>query len=246
MSKAKRSDFDPRLFEGICHRGFWGEDATENGMKAFQMAMEGGFAFELDIHLTKDGKLLVCHDSELERTTGKQGIIEELTLEEIQKGYRLLDGGIVPSFEEVLALNQERVPIVVELKTFKGNYAPLAKSARKALENIQNKKSITIISFDPRALLSFGKKDYTRGLLIYNKRPDILFCLGLFEYLDIEDCMLEMPKVLRYRKKGGIVNTWTIQSREQLEKGVSFADMITFQHLGFDEVREEIHGKRGS
>ena len=246
MSKARREDFDARLFEGICHRGYWGEGRTENGLAAFEEAIKNGFAFELDIHLTADQQLIVCHDSELERTTGKKGIIEELTMEEIRRDYRLLDGGVVPSFDEVLDLNNEAVPIVVELKTYKGNFRALAKKAMKALERIKDTKTITIISFDPRSLLFIKKKRFTRGLLIYNKRPDILATLRFFEYLDIEDVMLDNEKVIKYRKAGGIVNTWTIESEEQLARANSLADMITFQHLPLDRVREVIHGTKGS
>jgi len=246
MSKAKREDFDPRLFEGICHRGYWGEGRTENGMAAFEEAIKNGFAFELDIHLTADKQLIVCHDSELERTTGKQGIIEELTLEEIKRDYRLLDGGEVPTFEEVLDLNNERVPIVVELKTHKSNFRALAKKAMKALERIKDTKTITVISFDPRSLLFVKKKRFTRGLLIYNKRPDILATLRFFDYLDIEDVMLGYDKVIKYRKAGGLVNSWTIETEEQLDHANKMADMITFQHLPFEKVREVIHGTKGS
>ena len=246
MSKARREDFDPRLFEGICHRGYWGEGRTENGLLAFEEAIKNGFAFELDIHLTADKQLLVCHDSELERTTGKKGVIEDLTMEEIKSNYRLLDGEEVPSFEEVLNLNNEAVPIVVELKTYKGNYRALAKKAMEALKRIQNPKTITIISFDPRSLLFVNKKRFTRGLLIYNKRPDILSTLRFFDYLDIEDVMLEMDKVVKYRQKGCLVNTWTIETEEQLNRAANLADMITFQHLPLDKVREAIHGTKGS
>ena len=165
--KATRQDFDPSFFRGIAHRGLHDEQRTENGLGAFQNAMDHGLCFELDIHLTKDGELLVCHDSELERTTGKRGIIEELTLSEIKENYRLLDGEIVPSFQEVLDLNQERVPIVVELKVHDGNYKPLAKKAVEVLKQIKNPKTITLISFDPRALLAARKSPFTRGILIY-------------------------------------------------------------------------------
>ena len=89
--KAKREDFDPILFQGIAHRGLHDENKTENGLNAFKAALENGYAIELDIHLTKDNELLVCHDDNLKRTTGKEGIIEDLTLEEIRNGYRLLE-----------------------------------------------------------------------------------------------------------------------------------------------------------
>ena len=83
MAKASKDKFDPRLFTLLSHRGLHDEQSTENGLSAFQKSIDEGLPFELDVHLTLDGGLIVCHDSELKRTTGKQGIIEEMTLEHI-------------------------------------------------------------------------------------------------------------------------------------------------------------------
>ena len=81
MRKEKAiSRINPLFLEGIAHRGLHNEEYTENGIKAFTNAIEHGVAFEFDIHLTKDGQLVVCHDENLVRTTGKEGIIEDLTL----------------------------------------------------------------------------------------------------------------------------------------------------------------------
>ena len=228
--------YDPRLFRAICHRGLHDEASTENGLDAFRKAIDKGLAFELDIHLTKDGELLVCHDDDLLRTTGKAGIIEELTLAEIKENYRLLDGEIVPSFQEVLDLNQERVPIVVELKVHDGNYKPLAKKAVEVLKQIKNPKTITLISFDPRALLAARKSPFTRGILIYEKRTDIFFTARFFDYLDVQDVLVDHEKTKKWRAKGKPINVWTIESKPQLEKVKGYVDMITFQHLNPDDV----------
>ena len=87
MKNINYSCYDDRLFKGIAHRGLHDEDNTENGLNAFKRAIENNLAFELDVHLTIDKKLVVCHDSDLKRVTNKDGIIEELTLEEIKSNY---------------------------------------------------------------------------------------------------------------------------------------------------------------
>lgn len=237
MSKKNhREDYDPRVFQGIAHRGLHGNGITENGLKAFQMAVDNDMAFELDVHLSKDGVLYVCHDDSLLRTTGKEGIIEELTSKEIEE-YRLLDGEKVPLFQEVLGLNQERVPIVVELKVHKGNYKPLRKALMKALEGIKNSKSIVLISFDPRALLHCSKRFVTQ--LLVCKEHDWMFKLnGLYDALDLDQALLERKEVLSYRKKGGIVNAWTIQTEEELKRAKNCSDMVTFQFIDPSRVRE--------
>lgn len=236
------SRLDSRFFEGIAHRGLWNEECTENGPQAFARAIAAGMAFEYDIHLTKDGQLLVCHDDSLKRTTGKEGIIEELTLETIQRDYRLNDGEKILSFPELLALNHEQVPMVVELKVHAKNYKPLAQAASKALQQIQDPRKVWVISFDPRALICLKKDPFVRALLICKEKAWVWHLRGFFESVDLEDTLVNEPKVQRYRKKH-LVNTWTIERPDQLEKVLPYVDTVTFQRLLFGDVRAALKNK---
>ena len=84
MKKSKLiRKIDKRFLLGIAHRGLHDEVSTENGLDAFKKAIDKNTAFELDVHLSKDGKLIVCHDDNLVRTTSKEGIIEEAFVETI-------------------------------------------------------------------------------------------------------------------------------------------------------------------
>lgn len=243
MKKIDRNEFHPSFFKGLAHRGLHDEKRTENGMAAFQNAIDHGVAFELDIHITKDDELIVCHDSDLIRTTGKAGIIEEMTSKEIRDNYRLLDGGVVPTLQEVLDLNQERCLIAVELKPYMNKNKRLAKKAKEVLKQIKDPKKITIISFDPRALFFFGKGRFTRGLLLSITRTDVYSFVKYFDYIDIGYELLHYAKTTKYRKKGGIVNVWTIQTDQDLTYVGGWVDTITFQHLDPKKVEEAINGK---
>jgi glycerophosphoryl diester phosphodiesterase len=237
-----RSEYDPRLFHGIAHRGYHDEISPENSLSAFHKAIEANLPFECDVHLTKDGEILICHDGDLQRMTGIPGKIEELTLAEIRGKYKLPDGSDLPLLKEALELCQERVPIVVELKVVNANYKPLAEKTLALLEGIQNKKNITIISFDPRALKSCKKKGFSLGLLIEKNNTWVLMFRGFFDYLDIEDCLVNDKRVLSYRKKGRLVNVWTIDTKEKLDYIRGKVDMITFQHLPLKDV-EDAHAR---
>mgnify|MGYP001409354040 CR=1 FL=1 len=97
-SIAYREMFDADFFKGVAHRGIHdNKTVTENGLKAFGQAIAAGVAFELDVHLSKDRAVIVSHDENLKRTTGKDGAITALTAARIKSDYRLLDGGIVPA-----------------------------------------------------------------------------------------------------------------------------------------------------
>lgn len=228
---------DKRFYLGIAHRGLHNEKYTENGMKAFKEAIDNDFAFEFDIHLTKDNELIVCHDEDLKRTTGKEGIIEDLTLKEIKDNYRLLDGGEVPTFEEVLKLNNERVPMVIELKVFRKNYKELAKRVIPTLRTIKDKSKAMIISFDPRSLWPLKKEGFIRSLLIAKSDEYTYFFRNSVESIDVEDVLTLERRVQRY-SKNHFVNVWTIQNEEQLEKVLPYVDTITFQHMDIKKVRK--------
>jgi hypothetical protein len=85
----------------VAHRGFKAV-APENTIAAFDAAAAvGGDYMELDVHVTKDGELVLMHDGKIDRTTNGTGAVRELTLAEIRK----LDAGRgqqVPTLREAL------------------------------------------------------------------------------------------------------------------------------------------------
>ena len=86
----------------------------ENTLRSFVAAQQAGLdLIELDLHLSKDGALVVMHDTDVDRTTDGTGPIAEKTLSEL----RALDAGRgerVPVFEEVL--EAVRAPLQAEIK----------------------------------------------------------------------------------------------------------------------------------
>ena len=97
------------------HRGA-PADEPENTLRSFRRALAVGVAaVELDVQLTKDGRLAVIHDETLDRTTNGRGPVKNFTLAELQR----LDAGLgepIPSLEEVFDLVQGKAHLVVELK----------------------------------------------------------------------------------------------------------------------------------
>jgi len=107
----------------LAHRGASGY-APENTLEAFRLAMEmGADGFELDVHLSKDGQLIVIHDETVDRTTNGKGRVCDLTLEELKQldasnGMEKYAGAKIPTLGEVFDLIRGTKHIVnVELKT---------------------------------------------------------------------------------------------------------------------------------
>lgn len=139
----------------------------ENSMAAFRLAAEQGYGIELDVHLTRDGRLAVIHDDSLLRTAGVDVKASELTAEEL--GQYRLEGTDekIPFLEEVIPLFEGKAPMIVELKVEK-NSAKLAEAACDLLE--QYCVDYCIESFHPQAIrwLKKHRPDVCRGQLSQN------------------------------------------------------------------------------
>lgn len=120
MPKMKKHEWTDEIKKyRYAHRGLFSHEnkVPENSLLAFEKAIEKGFGFELDVHLTADGKLVVIHDSSLKRTAGVDIDVSKSTYEEISvHGLEGTDEK-VPLFDDVLALNGGKVPMIVELKS---------------------------------------------------------------------------------------------------------------------------------
>ena len=232
---------NPLFLTGIAHRGLHNDKYTENGMNAFGNAIRHNLPIELDIHLSKDNQLVVCHDEDLKRTTGTSGIIEDLTVEEIKKNYRLLDGGEVPTFIEVLDFVKEQVPLVVELKVFRKNYKELSKKVIEVLkEKVVDKKNFMLISFDPRSLWPLKKLGIIRSLLATRSHEYVYnYFRHSVESVDLDQVLFDEKRIQRYHKRY-LVNAWTIQSEEELDRVLPYVDTVTFQHMDDEIVKRKL------
>jgi glycerophosphoryl diester phosphodiesterase len=115
----------------IAHRGE-SHDAPENTLAAVRLAWErGGDAAEIDVHLTKDGRIVVIHDDNTLRTAHRYGEVSKLTLEQLRqldvgrfKGKRWAREKI-PMLEEVLDTVPAGKKLFIEIKVDAGILAEL-------------------------------------------------------------------------------------------------------------------------
>ena len=128
------------------HRGSKG-DYPENSMLAFKKAIESGVTgMEFDIHMAKDGELVVIHDATLDRTTNGVGFIKDFTIDDIKKfsiGEKYTEFGnydvswndeLVPALDEVLELCKNHdLEVNIELKTYEVSYPGIEEAALRAV-----------------------------------------------------------------------------------------------------------------
>ncbi|WP_455353963.1 glycerophosphodiester phosphodiesterase [Streptomyces sp. SYSU K217416] len=136
-------------FLTIGHRGVMGVE-PENTLRSFVRAEHAGMdVIELDLHLSKDGALVVMHDAEVDRTTDGRGAIADMTLAELRE----LDAGQgerVPVFEEVL--DAVRSPLQAEIKDV---------AAARALAEVMHRRDLAgrvdVSSFQEEAVTEIAR-----------------------------------------------------------------------------------------
>ncbi|KAL0480918.1 hypothetical protein AKO1_013577, partial [Acrasis kona] len=137
----------------VAHRGYMGGDyPVENTLSAFRRGLsDGADRLELDVQMTKDGRLIVMHDYTLDRTTNGTGSIVDHTFEQIQslrivnqKG-EVLEDEKIPTYEQVLELigsdvqNPRRANLTTELKF---SYLYADKNFEETVYNVTRDKNL--------------------------------------------------------------------------------------------------------
>ena len=150
------------------HRGLHSPGVPENSIAAFSEAMKCGFGMELDVHLMKDGNLAVIHDSSLLRTAGVDLLVENMTATELLAYFLEDTQERIPLLSDVLNLIDGKVPLIIELKSTRDNYASLCERACMLLDSYNG--PFCVESFDPRCIAWLRKyrKNFIRGQLTEN------------------------------------------------------------------------------
>lgn len=183
------------------HRGLHHKPSIpENSLAAFRLAVERGYGAELDVHLLKDGGLAVIHDSALKRTTGAQGLVEDLCTAQL-RDYRLEESSEpIPTFQEVLALFEGKAPLIIELKTYGNNAPALCEAVCRQLGGYAG--DFCLESFDPQVLrwLRKNRPELIRGQLSMNfcKQHSGMGALGDFALTNLLSNFLTRPHFIAY------------------------------------------------
>jgi len=103
------------MIEVTGHRGAAGLE-PENTLRSIRKAIALGVdRVEIDVRVTRDGRLVVIHDETVDRTTNGHGYVKDFMFDDLRK----LDAGKgerIPTLEEVLKLTKGKVTLQIELK----------------------------------------------------------------------------------------------------------------------------------
>lgn len=240
---AKRREVNEKLLCNYAHRGLHGDGVPENSLEAFELACKSGYGVELDVQLSRDGEVMVFHDYTLIRMTGVDKKLCELDAAELKKLRLNGSDQTIPTFEEVLALVDGRVPLLVELKG-ESTDVSLCAPVAEILKGYSGEYCIE--SFNPMLVREMKKQlpGVYAGQLYTNVVRDkkkssalniILTCMALnclarpdfvaYNQLDRKSLPVKLTTKLFKAEKF----VWTVKGEEDIEKAKDFGEYAIFE-----------------
>ena len=214
-----------RNMEITAHRGS-SKKYPENTMAAFKAAKEEGADFiELDVQMSKDGKIVVCHDSNLNRIAGINKSINDLTYDEIT----LIDVGSHFSDE----FKDERIPLLSDVISFasKNNIRLNIELKQTGKEKDFEKEVINIINkynYKDMSVLTSGKYEVLKKVKRIDRSIKTVYVMSLavgditsLKYVDafsLEATNVTKKQVNRVHNAGKEVYAWTVNTEESINK----------------------------
>ncbi|SES43068.1 glycerophosphodiester phosphodiesterase [Salipaludibacillus aurantiacus] len=232
----------------IAHQG--GEHlAPSNTLEAYRQAEELGVdVIEFDIHMTKDGHLVAIHDDSVDRTTDREGKVNDLTLEEIQSldaGHYFKDlegeysyrgqGVFIPTVEQIFNDIQD-MDWNIEIKATNDPalYEEISSQLWSLIKEYGLEERVLIASFDQQiidkiidisegeALVSGGRQEVTRFVIFHKLFLNSLYVPKVDAIqIPVEENIFNLKdkKLIQgARNRNMAVYYWTINDQEEMEK----------------------------
>ena len=237
----------------IAHRGLHSKTIAENSIKSFELAIDNGFAIEIDIHKLADGKFAVFHDKNLKRVAGNDELIENLSSNKLNN-FKLWDGQNIPLLEDVLNLVSGQVPLLIELKPEDGFNKKDLPALFEILDNYGHYDKIAIQSFNPFIIKNVKKlrPDVVAGILAsynlknikgikrYVAKSLMLFGFVKADFVSYDINFLPNKYVDKKKKKGINILAWVVNTKEKLELAKTTSDNVIFENMEIFNDNEQI------
>ncbi|MGE4453238.1 MAG: glycerophosphodiester phosphodiesterase [Sphaerochaeta sp.] len=214
----------------LAHRGFSG-NYPENTMLAFRKAVEAhADGIELDLHLSKDGELIIIHDELLERTTGKKGYVHDYLCKELQS----IDAGIfshdyqeetlIPSFSQYAHFIKDKDVITnIEIKTNRRYYPAIEEKILEALKAFSIEDKVIISSFNWLSVCRFkmiaphiATAVLIEDTYVANIERQVASLAINFLHPDIH--LLDDSIIESCNQAGVPLNIWTVNTEQQIKQ----------------------------
>lgn len=210
----------------LAHRGY-SALYPENTMEAFKKAYEKGFdGVETDVHLTKDGEMVLIHDEKINRTSTGKGYVKDYTLEELRqfnycyKSYGHYD---IPTLKELLEFIKGKDFVVnIELKTDVFHYPDIEKKVHTLVKTMGVEKQVYYSSFYLPSVLKMKELDptcYVGYLMEYNytkKYSELLE--NQIKAFHPRYTFMTQKRIQDLKSKGIMIAVWTVLNKQKYQR----------------------------
>lgn len=226
------TDAEQRALTIVAHRG-GASIGPENTLENIERGIQAGAdMIEIDVHLTADGHVVVCHDQTVDRTTNGSGRIRNMTLDSIRQ-YNIVYRGEttelkIPTFSEVLQLVDHRCRLLVEIKRTNNIYQGIEQKVAELIREYGARDEVVVQSFNNSVLENMHAcaPELRLEKLVICKVPGLpLIFDGTFSSSDIFDCpyiesfnffhgSVTEAEIRAMERNGKEVKIWTLEGPE--------------------------------
>ena len=242
-SRPKKRILQSKPFWVIAHRGFSGR-YPENTMLAFEKAVALPIdAIELDLHSTRDGKIVVIHDPTLDRTTNRNGRVFDYTWDTLRKmdagflcdpdatgEYPFREMGIgIPLLEDVLR-SFPQLKFIIEIKQ---TLPAIEELVYRIIRKCKMEENVIVASEHSEPLLRFRNlAPHVATSLSKSEASDLhrLYRLGLVNFYRTKGDVIAIPETYKEERvvnrgfiraaarKGLTFHIWTVNDAQDMQR----------------------------
>ncbi|MGG1685705.1 glycerophosphodiester phosphodiesterase [Pseudalkalibacillus sp. NRS-1564] len=269
VEKDKSPGMNSNKLLNVAHRGASGH-APEHTLASYKLGdeMKGDY-IEIDLQMTKDGKLIAMHDESVDRTTNGTGLVKDYTLEQLkeldagswfnekypEKANPAYEGLQVPTLEQVLQTFGKDARYYIETKSpevYPGMEEELLRILNKYnLTGVNERSSKVLIqSFSQESLLKMHNLDPNLPLiqLISYKEPATISegeLQELTEYavgVGMSASKIDETYVQKVRSAGLLIHPYTVNEKEQMMRLLDWGVTGMFTNYP-DLLSDVLHGE---
>ena len=231
----------------IAHRGLHNAKAGifENTLSACKAAIDNKYSIEVDMHPSCDGKVMIFHDSTLERMANDRRNIRDLSAAQLRQVSIHNTNDYVATLDELLELTDGRTGLVLEMKGIPGKDDGFVRSIANSLKNYHG--PVAIMSFyhwllkDARTFAG----DIPLGLTAqgddksYASHKSIAYECDV-DFVSYKIANLPCKFSQEFRNSGKPMICWTVKTADDMRTATPHSDQITFEGFIPEKVSASI------
>jgi glycerophosphoryl diester phosphodiesterase len=254
----------------FAHRGASAR-APENTLEAFRLAVEAGAGgLELDVHMTRDGEIVVIHDATVDRTTEGFGVVAEMTFDDLRSldaGYRFSpDGGCTHPYRRrgvripTLAEVYEQFPDASVNIDIKEPQPGVEEAVLRVIQEAGAEGRSLVVSANPAVVWRFRRvrggristaasRLETGAFYLLSRLRLERLCRPAYDALQVpveyEGITLATPRFVEAAHSRGVrVDVWTINEPGEMRRLLDLgADVLMTDHP--ETLTDVVEGRRG-